>query len=160
MLYYSDDIINAFGADVQEDKPDILIISGDLTTNGEKQSHLTLADKLKNIEKTSGTKVYVIPGNHDIENPWARGFKGDERYKIDTISASDFSKIYKDFGYGEAISRDKDSLSYLAAPSDDVWLLMLDTCEYRLNKKAGIPVTNGEIKDTTLKWIKKCSKMA
>ncbi|BCJ99553.1 metallophosphoesterase [Anaerocolumna chitinilytica] len=160
MLYYSDDIINAFGADVQEDKPDILIISGDLTTNGEKQSHLSLADKLKNIEKTSGTKVYVIPGNHDIENPWARGFKGDERYKIDSISAADFSKIYKDFGYGEAISRDSGSLSYLAAPSDDVWLLMLDTCEYRLNKNAGIPVTNGEIKDTTLKWIKKCSKMA
>lgn len=160
MLYYVDDILNAFSNDMKTDKPDILILSGDLTTNGEKQSHLSLAKKLERIEKDTGTRVFVIPGNHDIENPWARGFKEDGRYKIPSISAKDFKKIYKDFGYGEAISRDKSSLSYLAAPSKDVWLLMLDTCEYSLNKKAGSPITNGRISEKTLNWIRKCAKLA
>ncbi len=160
MLNYVDEIIDAFRNDIKNNKPDVLIISGDLTTNGEKQSHLALAKKLKKIEKNTGTRIYVIPGNHDIENIWARGFKGEERYKTPTISASDFRKIYKDFGFREAISKDKYSLSYLAAPSKDVWLLMLDTCEYHLNKKAGSPVTNGEISENTLNWIRKCSKMA
>ncbi|SHO45568.1 metallophosphoesterase [Anaerocolumna xylanovorans] len=160
MVQYVDDIVNAFGYDIKINKPDILILSGDLTTNGEKASHLKLAEKLEEIEKSTGTRIYVIPGNHDIDNPWARGFQGTERYKTPSVNASEFEKIYKDFGYDEAISKDKDSLSYLAAPSKDVRLLMLDTCEYQLNPKTGTPVTNGEIRESTLEWIRKCCKEA
>lgn len=159
-LNYIDDIVNALTNDIKSKRPDVLIVSGDLTTNGERESHLALAEKFKEIEKSTGTSIYVIPGNHDIDNPWARGFEGDKRYKTPSIDASDFKSIYKNFGYGEAISKDINSLSYLAAPSEDVWLLMLDTCEYRLNDQAGIPITNGEIREDTLKWIEKCSKMA
>lgn len=160
MIQYVNDIVDAFGYEIKINKPDILIISGDLTTNGEKASHLKLAEKLKEIEKSTGTRIYVIPGNHDIANPWASGFQGEGRYKIPSVSPSEFKKIYKNFGYGEAISKDKHSLSYLAAPSKDVWLLMLDTCEYQLNKKTGTPVTNGQLSESTLKWIKKCCKEA
>jgi len=39
-LNYIDEIVNAFANDVDKEKPDILIISGDLTNNGEKESHL------------------------------------------------------------------------------------------------------------------------
>ena len=45
----------------------MLILSGDLTNNGEKESHIDIAEKLKEIEK-NGTAVYVIPGNHEGEN--------------------------------------------------------------------------------------------
>ncbi|QHQ62275.1 hypothetical protein Ana3638_17020 [Anaerocolumna sedimenticola] len=51
-LNYIDNILNAFITDIKKVKPDFLIISGDLTNNGEKESHLDLADKLKTIEKT------------------------------------------------------------------------------------------------------------
>lgn len=160
VLNYIDEIVSAFIHDLDRKKPDILIISGDLTNNGEKESHNRLAGKLKELEETTGTSIYVIPGNHDIDNPWARGFQGEEQYKTESVSAKDFRKIYRDFGYGEAISRDKHSLSYLAAPSEDVWLLMLDTNEYRLNDQLGIPTTNGEISKETLEWIKKCCNLA
>lgn len=159
-LNYIDEIVDSLEYDIKQKSPDILIVSGDLTTNGEKESHLELAQKFKDIEASTGTSVYVIPGNHDIDNPWARGFKGDEQYKTPSVEASEFKDIYKDFGYGEAISKDLYSLSYLAAPSEDVWLLMLDASEYRLNDKAGTPITNGEISDNTMKWIEKCSKLA
>lgn len=156
---YIDEIVNAFANDIKNKKPDILILSGDLTNNGEKDSHEELAKKLKTIEKT-GTQVFVIPGNHDIENPWARQFKGDNQYKADTVTAQDFSKIYGDFGYNEAVSKDSDSLSYLAEPSKNIWLLMLDTNEYENNEALGFPVANGKIRPETLQWIKKCSAMA
>lgn len=156
---YIDDIVNAFTNDIKKKKPDVLIISGDLTTNGEKKSHLSLAEKLKAIEKT-GTSVYVIPGNHDIFNPYARAFKGEDQLKTDYISDKDFSSIYKEFGYGEAVSRDKNTLSYLAEPSEDVWLLMLDTAQYKDNIKKGSPQLDGRISSETFEWIKKCSDMA
>lgn len=158
-LGYIDEILSAFTSEVKNNKPDILIISGDLTNNGEKKSHDDIAAKLVEIEK-DGTFVYVIPGNHDILNPWARGFKEDKQYVTDTISDKDFSKIYREFGYEEAITRDKNTLSYLAIPSEDVWLLMLDTNQYKNNSIIGHPQTDGEITEDTYEWIKECSALA
>ncbi|MGV8982518.1 metallophosphoesterase [Clostridium sp.] len=156
---YIDEILSAFTYEVKNKKPDILIISGDLTSNGEKKSHVDIANKLKDIEK-NGTSVYVIPGNHDVLNPWARGFKGDKQYITDSISDKDFSRIYSEFGYEEAILRDENTLSYLAIPSEDVWLLMLDTNQYKDNSVLGFPQTDGQITQETFDWIKKCSDLA
>lgn len=156
---YINEIVDAFANDIKNKKPDILILSGDLTNNGEKDSHEELSKKLMAIEK-SGTAVYLIPGNHDIENPWARQFKGDKQYKATTVSAADFSKIYGNFGYNEAVSKDTSSLSYLVEPSKDLWLLMLDTNEYQNNEALGFPMPNGTISSETFQWIKKCSDMA
>ncbi|MCY6372228.1 metallophosphoesterase [Clostridium ganghwense] len=158
-LNYIDEILEAFINDIEQKKPEILIISGDLTNNGEKQSHIELAEKLNKIEEM-GISVYVIPGNHDILNPWALGFKDNKRYFVDTITDKDFSKIYNNFGYNEAISKDKHTLSYLAAPSEDTWLLMLDTNKYSDNQKYGQPQTDGMIKDETFEWIQECSELA
>jgi 3',5'-cyclic AMP phosphodiesterase CpdA len=158
-LKYMDEILDAFTSNIKRAVPDVLIISGDLTNHGEKQSHLDLAQKLKTIEE-SGTSVYVIPGNHDILNPYARAFKGDKQYVTDYINYKDFSKIYADFGYEEAISKDDDSLSYLAAPSEDLWFLMLDTNKYKDNITLRSPQLEGELSQDTLSWIIKCSTLA
>ncbi|MBC8078806.1 MAG: metallophosphoesterase [Gorillibacterium sp.] len=158
-LGYSEEMFDAFLADVQKQRPDIVILSGDLTNNGEKKSHLDMARRLLLIEK-SGAQVYVIPGNHDIANPWARGFRGTKQYRTDFIRASEFSQIYNRYGYAEAVSRDKKTLSYLAAPSEHLWLLMLDTSQYLNNKRLGHPQLNGKISKSTLRWIKKCNKLA
>lgn len=158
-LNYIDELVDAFANDIKKKKPQVLIISGDLTTNGEKASHLDLAKKLNSIENLD-TSVYVIPGNHDILNPYARSFKRADQYLTDYISQKDFSKIYGNYGYKEAISRDKSTLSYLAAPSKDVWLLMLDTVQYKNNIALGYPQLNGKLNSETLKWIKECSALA
>ncbi len=160
LINYSDEIMLSFANDISKKKPEILIISGDLTNNGEKQSHLKLAKRLDEIEQQTGTRIYVIPGNHDILNPWARGFNETEQYITDTINANDFENIYDCFGYEEAISKDKSSLSYLAAPSDDLYLLMLDTSIYDFNELTGAPTTNGEITSDTFEWIKQCNQRA
>ncbi len=156
---YIDEIMDAFSEDISKNKPEVLIISGDLTSNGEKVNHLELAKKLKEIEN-GGTAVYVVPGNHDILNPYARSFSGDKQYVTDYITKEDFSTIYSEFGYQEAISRDQETLSYLAAPTKEVWLLMLDTAIYEYNLGLGFPATDGRISQNTLDWISECSKLA
>ncbi|MBC1600623.1 metallophosphoesterase [Listeria welshimeri] len=158
-LAYSDEITDAFLEDVAAKKTDVLIISGDLTNNGEKTSHEELAKKLAQVEK-AGTQVFVVPGNHDINNPWARKFEKDKQLPTDTITPTDFSKIYGDFGYKDAISSDDFSLSYLAAPSSKVWLLMLDTAIYKTNMQQGTPTTEGGLTTGTLDWVKECSALA
>lgn len=158
-LNYSAELLDAFTDQIAAEHPDVLILSGDLTNNGELESHEDLAAKLKKVEK-AGTRVYVIPGNHDLLNPWARSFKADKQYKAQSVTPEQFAQIYRDYGYDEASSRDKDSLSYLVKPSGDLWLLMLDTSKYADNAKLGYPETDGELKPSTLKWIAKCGEEA
>ena len=58
---YIDEVVDAFAYEIENKKPDILIISGDLTNNGEKNNHLKLTEKLRKIEDSSNTRVFVIP---------------------------------------------------------------------------------------------------
>lgn len=158
-LRYIDEILDSLIFDIAESKGDLLIVSGDLTNNGERISHEALAAKFKGLEE-AGTSVFVIPGNHDVDNPWARGFEGEKQYLTDSISPKEFAEIYVEFGYGEAALRDAHSLSYLVTLSDDVWLLMLDTNKYINNQQLEYPQTDGEISIETMEWIKQCRDMA
>lgn len=158
-LVYSDELMDAFIADAKKEKPDVIILSGDLTSNGEKSGHLGLAKKLAELEQT-GAAVYAVPGNHDIANPWARNFQGAQQLLTDTVSAKEFKDIYRPFGYDEAITQDKSSLSYLVAPSPNLWFLMLDSNMYQNNRKLGHPQTDGQLSESTLKWVKKCTDLA
>lgn len=159
LLHYTEEIIDAFIMEVREKEPDIVILPGDLTCNGEKESHLELADKLRDIKKL-GVHVFVVPGNHDIENPWARNYFGSEMIKIDSITSEEFADIYAPFGYKDALSRDPNSLSYLATPSEDIWLLMLDSAKYDRNKVKDGPEMGGALSDKTLNWIEQCGELA
>lgn len=159
LLHYSEQLTDAWIAQVIHARPKAVILSGDLTNNGEKVSHHELAAKLNQIE-AAGTEVYVIPGNHDILNPWARSFKDDKQYVTDYITSKEFTSIYKKFGYDKALSIDNHSLSYVAQVSDELWLLMLDTNQYEHNIKLGYPQTDGELSKETLSWIEENGELA
>lgn len=156
---YITEITDAFVDDVKAQKPDVLVFSGDITNNGEKVSHEEMAEKLEDIEK-AGVQTFVIPGNHDILNPYARKFEGDKQLKAEDITPDEFAEIYHQSGYDGAVMRDDSTLSYLAAPSEDVWLLMVDTADYENNKRYGAPETNGYISTETFAWIQKCIDLA
>ena len=62
---YCDEITSAFLEQAAALRPDALILTGDLTFNGEEASHLALAEKLAGAE-AAGVPVFVLPGNHDL----------------------------------------------------------------------------------------------
>jgi 3',5'-cyclic AMP phosphodiesterase CpdA len=149
---FIDPVFQTFVQTAINDKPDIVLVNGDLTFNGEKTSHNDLAAAFAQIEKT-GTKVYVIPGNHDINNPSSAFFFDVYALEEDMVSPADFKKIYRNFGYGEALSRDKTTLSYIAEPVKGLRLLMIDSCMYKDNMAQRFSEPNGKISDATKKWI-------
>ena len=147
MVPYVWEILDAFIEDVLDQDPDLLILSGDLSLNGEKVSHLELAKRLQEIEN-EGIPILVIPGNHDINNPQAKGFSGAESYSVEWTSPEDFREIYGEFGYDEAFSEEEDTLSYLYELDESTWVMMLDSCQYETVCQVG-----GMIHDSTYDWM-------
>jgi predicted MPP superfamily phosphohydrolase len=149
LIEFSDPIFRTVVSQIKSEKPDILLIPGDLTKDGEKVSHQSVVKLIKQISDAH-IKVFVVPGNHDINNPEAVTYDGDNASPTPSISATEFSNIYSDYGYGNAIARDPNSLSYLAAPYPSLWILGIDDCEYYNNKD--IAIVAGKIKPETMKW--------
>jgi len=135
------------------EKPDLVLISGDLTKDGELVSHRSLIRKL-NVLLHNRMKVLVIPGNHDINNPDAKLFDGDNATPVPSITPDNFRFLYEDYGYRSAIARDPNSLSYVAEPFRGLWILAIDDNEY-YNNTPTFCVVAGKIKDGTMDWIKK-----
>lgn len=134
----------------QESDIDILFICGDLTKDGEKQSHLDFAAKLKPLYE-KGIKIYVIPGNHDINMPNAVKFIGNKTFPTENITPEEFTSIYADYGYKDAIRQDSTSLSYVAKLNDNTWLLAIDAARYKEYSTRSISA--GRISPETEKWI-------
>ena len=122
VLEYGWEVMDAFLDDMKKEDPDLLILSGDLTLDGEKASHEELAELLEGLSE-AGIEVAVIPGNHDINNPDARRYTADGAEKVESITADEFRDIYADFGYVAADSRDPASLSYLYKIDSANWVL-------------------------------------
>ncbi|MCQ2093678.1 MAG: metallophosphoesterase, partial [Bacteroidaceae bacterium] len=148
-------------------KPEIFIISGDLTKNGEKDSHEFVAKVLKQL-KDQGIKVYVIPGNHDLHNPTGYIFDGDEVTRAQGLTEQEFVNLYNDFGYKNAISRDKNTLSYVAYPTEDLALLCMDTNDWStaVSNEPNNPDTTervscaGKYSEETLRWMEEQAEKA
>ena len=142
---YGQEILTAFQEQVSEEIPDFILVSGDLTNNGERKSHLELASYFSALEK-EGVDVFVIPGNHDINYPFPLRFSGDSAIKAEPLNAGEFLSLYGDFGYGEAFSRDLYSLSYAVNISSSTLLIGLDSCRYGEGY--------GSINRETMTWLR------
>lgn len=152
LLVESEAILESALKGVVDQHPQFVIISGDLAKDGEVLNHVRVTQHLAKLEH-QGIKVYVIPGNHDINNADAVKFLGDSTRPVPTVNPQTFRALYQRFGYGEAIARDPHSLSYLAEPVPGLWLLGIDSCKYEESKELGFPVVSGTIKPETMAWI-------
>ena len=129
---------------------DVLLITGDLTKDGEYQSHIDLTKRLATLEQR-GIRVYVIPGNHDINMPNSIGFRADSTYKVNNVSPQQFAEIYDAYGYTSAFSRDSSSLSYVSELDNKTWLLAIDAAKY--DEYTTSSITSGRINPETEEWI-------
>lgn len=149
---YSHEIVSTLIDTVLTERPDALLLGGDLTLNGEYESHRQLAEMLKPVHD-AGIPVLVVPGNHDINNLGAFNYK--ESDSCASIDEHGFRELYAPLGMDSAISRDEESLSYLYALRNDVRLLMMDSCDYD-----GFGRSTGSISEKTVKWAEKQLKAA
>ena len=147
----SDPIFRKVVFDLMIEKPDILLITGDLAKEGELLCHETVKGFLQKLEK-KGIKVFIVPGNNDINNPDAKTYKTDPPSGIPNVSEAVFKTIYHDFGYDKVLYRDENSLSYISQPFRGLWILGIDG----VNRSTS--PASGAINPLTLAWIQE--KMA
>lgn len=143
VVEYSDEVADAFFAEVIEQKPDILVLGGDLTLNGARQSHEEFIEKL-NVVQQAGIQVLVIPGNHDVDNENAIRYLSDGVESVEYLTSYGFIEHYNAFGPEQAISRDTDSFSYMYKASENLRIVMIDSNCYG----------RGFVKDSTLQWLR------
>jgi 3',5'-cyclic AMP phosphodiesterase CpdA len=157
LLAESEPILQSVITSLTSEKLDFILIPGDLTKDGELSGHQKAANYLRTLE-AQGKKVYVVPGNHDINNQHALKFNGSSTEHVATITPDEFAQIYADFGYSEALERDPNSLSYTAEPVKGIILIAMDACRYKEN--GSDPITGGKFSAVTLDWILKKIKDA
>ncbi len=151
MVTYADEILDAFIQKMIELKPDLVVFTGDLSFNGEAQSHQELAKKLQQL-KEHDIVVAVIPGNHDVDNIFAKGYGKDDYFDVEGTNAKDFKDIYKNLGYEAAMNQHKESLSYSLSLNDDYTLILLDSTAHELT--GSTLDIGGYLSESTLSWLK------
>jgi len=151
MIAQSKPIIESVIQNLKNSSASVILIPGDLTKDGEKINHEKFAALLAELE-SAGKRVFVIPGNHDINNPQSFSYSGSATTLIPTVSAAGFSTIYAQFGYNEALYRDPNSLGYVVTLNANTWLLAMDGCRY--NENGSVSITGGKFSDASYLWIK------
>lgn len=143
------EVLDKAFSEIVAEKVDILLIPGDLTNHGERESHKDLVLKLDNLVK-QGVRVMVVPGNHDINIPNAKSYIGKSSAPVESISEEEFVSLYSDYGYNKTISRDQSTLSYLAEIDSKTWLLAFDTNLHR--EYINSSISAGRISTQTMDW--------
>lgn len=155
---------DSLAAEAQNKGLKYVVLCGDLTINGEYEGHVALAERLRKLEEDTGLKVFVINGNHDINNPNAADFSYADgmRHSAKMTTAAEFYDIYREFGFDEAVSAysapdtgKAGALSY-AVVADGYRLIMVDAGKYTADntaKKRDIQETGGNITPEVFEWI-------
>lgn len=167
LLKESSSVLHEMLERVRADKPDILLVSGDLTKDGEQECHAALAKQLQQLQQdVPGLKIYVINGNHDIRNYNAKNFNTPDGKAVPATRThpEDFKRIY-DFVYSDptviatftpAAGNEAGSLSYVARPVEGLTVIAMDTCRYSSDNTSNGDdehETSGAISADLEKWV-------
>ena len=154
VVRYLPELLDTLLWEAAGEKPDALILTGDITMDGERANHEELAEKLAGLME-AGVQVLVIRGNHDINNPNSRVYFGDESRETDRVSPQEYGDIYEAFGPSQAVSRDESSFSYIYALRENIWLMLLDTARYD-----PVNLVDGAVRQETYGWMEENLKAA
>ena len=152
LLALSEPILDAVIADILARDVQFVVITGDLTKDGEVLDHVLVTQHLQTLRR-AGIGVYVLPGNHDINNGDALKYIGETTRPVPTASPHVFRALYERFGYGQALDHAPDSLSYVAEPVPGLWLLAIDSAKWAESAHAEHPIVSGRITPATMNWV-------
>lgn len=133
-----DDMIERIKEDMH---PELVLISGDLTKDGEQVSHEYVTSKLDEL-RAIGIKTLVIPGNHDRgSNSDAVYYDGESTTAATVASNEWFATQYANYGYGVSSEREGTTLTYACEPITGLVVIGIDSG------------TDGNVSETTLNWV-------
>lgn len=136
---------SAFEQFASDKESEILLISGDVTNNGELTAHEEFIGMLMAL-KEKGKKVFVITATHDFrKNGETDAYDGDITVKTPTATRDMLWDMYKEFGPDEAIAVHRQSMSYIVQLCEGIRLFALND-DSNLSGKSGFS-------DECFEWI-------
>lgn len=153
LLAESQEVLSEAFSQIECDtESDIVLISGDVTNNGELNAHAEFIEMLRNL-KEKGKKVYVITATHDFRNGGVtNGYNGDNVYDVPTATRAMLFDMYREFGPDEAIDVHLPSMSYIVQLAEGYRLFALND-DSNLDGKSGFS-------DECFDWITNQAKKA
>ncbi|EDX86134.1 Ser/Thr protein phosphatase family protein [Synechococcus sp. PCC 7335] len=121
------------------DRPDFLLLPGDLVQHGERDNHQWLANRLAQLP----FPVYVVPGNHDV--PRKERTLANNNQTISRVALTDFPQIYRQFGY-----TDSKQLYYQQEILPGVHLIGLNSNTF---DESGEQIGTGFIDEEQFSWL-------
>ena len=131
-----DEMVNKIKTEIQ---PDLVLITGDLTKDGEALSHHYVKGKLDEL-KRAGIPALVVTGNHDWGTGNARYYDGATSTPAETMTMSELATLYADYGFGSA-DREETTLTYACEPIPELVVIGIDSGR------------DGQLSSTTLQWV-------
>lgn len=133
-----DDMIGRIKEDM---RPELVLITGDLTKDGEQVSHKYVTSKLDEL-RAIGIKTLVIPGNHDRGSNSDAVYYDGESTTAATVATNEwFATQYANYGYGVSSEREGTTLTYACEPITGLVFIGIDSG------------TDGNVSETTLDWV-------
>ena len=139
LVDYSVPLFDEAVARIIDAHPDLVLITGDLTKDGELVSHKHVVSRLDQL-RDAGVPTLVIPGNHDMGTGNALYYDGDKTRRAEVPTAQQFATLYANYGY-EGTERLGSTLNYCCEPLDGLVIIGIDSG------------TNGKISASTLDWV-------
>lgn len=145
---------------IVDENPEYLVVTGDLTTDGEIQAHVEIANLLRQTQnrvRENGNEdfqVFVSLGNHDLYNEDAFDYSQDGSARlVANATRYDMTKVYSSLGYpdlsDEEIADYYDTLADLSTalcPYDDNYVSG--------NAESGVKFVNSTTASTTnIEWL-------
>lgn len=171
----SEAVVDAQLQQVRATEPEVLLLCGDLSKDGEYEAHKALAKKLRRLKKDMPQlKVYVINGNHDINNSDGKNFNTADGKAVAAkkTSQKQFKALYQVITWDDSTVVDTytppegakaGALSYVARPKKGFTVIAIDSNRYTAdNSTDGINEheTAGNIPDDLMTWVVRQTKKA
>ena len=145
---------------IVEQNPEYLVVTGDLTTDGEIQAHVEVANLLRQTQnrvRENGNEdfqIFVIFGNHDLYNEEAFDYSKDGSARLlPNATRYDMTKVYSSLGYPDLSDEEiadyydtKSNLSSALCPYDEAYVSG--------NSTEGVKFVNSTTASTTdIEWL-------
>ena len=143
LVDYSKDLFDVMIERIKTDIcPGLVLITGDLTKDGEVPSHEYVVSKLDEL-RAAGINTLVIPGNHDRgSNSNAVVYDGENTSPATVATNESFATMYENYGYGAGSERESSSsLTYACEPIEGLVVIGIDSG------------TDGSLSTATLNWV-------
>lgn len=125
-LLHTEEILRALANQLAADETDIILVSGDVTSNAEPASHEECIRLLRSLAER-GKKVYVITATHDYrDGNETASYTEDGIVMIKTPTREELFDMYRPFGPDEAIAVHRESMSYVVQLPNNYRLFALN----------------------------------